>query len=189
MVFVEFSSAEKWGAMILALHATSPQLAAKKTRMNQERPIQDRMKFDLSMGLKKVLATMGTRAAFDANAYTIAFSSKMVGRVYVKDLIIKTEWLDAEWSNWKELLKDEKYKALCYDLRQKLNRAKARLPKHRQTYCLTRFTRLACRFFHAWHQSVNRHECTESLLRHCHNCLLEWPRISGYRGLGDYLAQ
>ena len=93
--------------------------------MKEDRPLQDRVRFTFLYGLKKLLADLHTRVTFDAASSTLSFNGKDVLRVHVEGMVLKRDWLDSEWADWSDLFQNEKYKAFCADVQQKLDRAKA----------------------------------------------------------------
>ena len=128
MVFVKFSSVEKRDAGILTFNAASSTATESKTKMGEDRPLQDRMKFNFLLKLKKLLAEMGSRVSFDADAFTMAFSGKDVLKVSTENLVLKTEWLDSEWADWKELHQSSKFIAIRDEVQARLNKGKGKGP-------------------------------------------------------------
>ena len=127
MVFLKFSTAEKRDAGICAFNAIPTELSEKAHRMKEDRPLQERVKFNFLYGLKKLITEMGTRTTLDADTYTMSFNGVAVLQVHVHQQILKMDWLDPDWANWNDLVQNEKFKSLCDDAKQKLDRAKAPL--------------------------------------------------------------
>jgi hypothetical protein len=124
MIFIKFSSAAKRDAAIKTFNDTKTMFSEQIKFMSKDLPIKQRTAFSFLINLKKLLLGWGfLNVNFDDDSSTLSVAGVPVLRVTIEGFTFKPVWLESEWAEWNELMKDPKYKELIAIAEGKLAKA------------------------------------------------------------------
>ena len=132
MLFIKFESEtlredgmRKFNLMKTGLHDA-------KSYMSADLPVQERVPRSVLFQLKRMLIDWAFQKGsvyVNTDNGTLEVEGAGVAKVYATDYVLKVDWINPEWENWKELQTDTGFTALIADAQKKLEAAKKRVSK------------------------------------------------------------
>ena len=107
-------------------NATNKSFTRGPTYMNEDRPLQQRTKFGLLLGTKKLLlAWEFEKVNFDDSDGVLSVAGLPVLQATIEGVTLKLAWLSEKWGQWEELTADSKFVELIKTAEAKLVKAEA----------------------------------------------------------------
>ena len=132
MLFVKFSSEDKRASGMLTFNTAKLKMFDRVSRMNHQRPIQDRVSLSTLNGIKRLLVEWKftkSSVQFDEDTRVLSVGGQEVLKVEVEQFQLKLNWIDDTWAQWQQLTSHDDFKALVATNEEKLIAAQKRMDK------------------------------------------------------------